>query len=147
MSQINIPVEICKEGIELPRYAKPGDAGMDVRSAITIEIEPYQTVIIPTGLKVAIPKGYEIQIRPRSGLSLKTGLRVANSPGTVDAGYRDEIGVIMTNTGNNYITVNKGDRIAQIVLSEVPIMNLVLVDSVSSIGQNRGGGYGHTGTN
>jgi dUTP pyrophosphatase len=147
MSQINIPIEICREGIELPQYARHGDAGMDIRAAETIEIEPYKTQVIPTGLKVAIPIGYEIQIRPRSGLSLKSDLRVANAPGTVDAGYRDEIGIIVTNTGSNYIVVSKGDRIAQMVLNEVPKINWTPVDSVASIGQNRGGGYGSTGQN
>jgi dUTP pyrophosphatase len=145
MSEINIPVEICREDVKLPEYANPHDAGLDIRAAEGVEIEPYKTVVIPSGLKVAIPIGYEIQIRPRSGLSLKTNLRIANSPGTIDTSYRDEIGVIATNVGNTFIYINKGDRIAQIVLNEVPTIKWTLVDSVASIGQNRRGGYGHTG--
>ncbi len=146
MSQINILVEICREDpdIKLPTYARHGDAGMDVRSAITIKIEPGETTVIPTGLKVAIPIGYEIQVRPKSGISLKTGLRVANAPGTIDAGYRDEIGVIITNISSKYILINKGDRIAQLVLSEVPTINWIPVNNVATIGQNRGGGFGST---
>lgn len=145
MSQVNVFVEVCREGIELPQYAKHGDSGMDVRAAETIELDPHETKVIPTGLKVAIPLGYEIQIRPRSGLSLKTDLRVSNSPGTIDTGFRDEVGIIITNTGKNYEVINKGDRIAQMVLSQVPTIQWVELDNVGSIGQNRGGGFGSTG--
>ena len=135
-------------------------------SAEDIVIKPGETVIIPTGLKFAIPEGYEIQVRPRSGISLRTPLRLANSPGTIDAGYRDELGIIVCNTspeggvsdgdetplsldskGNKkgaYI-IRKGERIAQLVLAQVPRMNLKVVDSVKDIGTDRGGGFGSTG--
>ncbi len=91
-------VEVCRDGVELPQYANIGDAGMDIRAAEEVKILPGETKIIPTGLKVAIPQGYELQIRPRSGLSLKTPLRIANTPGTIDSGYRDEIGIIVNNS-------------------------------------------------
>lgn len=162
--EIEILVEICRDDVVLPSYAKEGDAGMDVCAAEDIIIEPGQTVVIPTGLKVAIPIGYEIQVRDRSGISLKTPLRVANAPGTVDSGYRNEVGVIMSNTsdvtdalalelipldskGNKKgsYQIKKGDRVAQIVLNEVPKMKLTVVDSVKDIGEDRGGGFGHTG--
>jgi dUTP pyrophosphatase len=163
---IEIFVEICREGATLPAYAKPGDAGMDVCSAEDVIIRPGQTSIIPTGLKLAIPEGYEIQVRPRSGISLKTPLRLSNSPGTIDSGYRDELGIIISNTSETgccnsdeilsievkdnkkgtYI-IRKGDRIAQIVLQLVPRMTLKLIKTVADIGQNRGGGFGSTGTN
>ena len=174
--EIEVFVEICREDAVLPSYAKPGDAGMDVCAADNVLIEPGETVIVPTGLKLAIPDGYEIQVRPRSGLSYKTPLRISNSPGTIDSGYRDELGIIMTNTsqmmhenrpsapfgspaphmdgiltisntGNKpgVYKINKGDRIAQIVLQEVPRMKLTVVDSVSGIGEDRGGGFGSTG--
>lgn len=174
MSQIRVYIEPLSEDFKLPTYAKKGDSGMDVCSTIDVDIYPNQTVIIPVGFKVAIPDGYEIQVRPRSGLSFKTPLRVSNSPGTVDAGFRDEIGVIMTNTskyrtstdyeypcnaiceeiynleskGNQQGTyrVKKGDRIAQIVLQEVPKIKWEVIDDVTKIGQNRGGGFGSTGT-
>jgi len=161
---VEIFVEICREGAIVPAYAKPGDAGMDVCAAEDIVIRPSETVIIPTGLKLAIPEGYEIQVRPRSGISFKTPLRLSNSPGTIDSGYRDELGIIMTNTseiciwneeeiftidmaGNNkgIYKINKGDRVAQIVLQVVPGMAFTVVDSVNDIGTNRGGGFGSTG--
>ncbi len=98
IEKLKIQVEVCREGVSLPFYAREGDAGMDVRAAEDVLIEPGQTLAIATGLKLAIPPGYEIQIRPRSGISLNTPLRVANSPGTIDSGFRDEVRVIMTNT-------------------------------------------------
>ena len=142
---------------------------MDVCAAEDMLIKPGETVIIPTGLKFAIPDGYEIQVRPRSGISLKTPLRLSNSPGTIDAGYRDELGVLMTNTspeggccpsrpaqdevltldskGNQkgVYRIRKGERIAQLVLAEVPRIHLIQVDKVSEIGADRGGGFGSTG--
>ncbi|MGI6084266.1 MAG: dUTP diphosphatase [Acetivibrionales bacterium] len=162
---VDVFVEIVREGVKLPFYANPYDAGMDVCAAEEVIIEPGQTVIIPTGLKFAIPEGYEIQVRPRSGISLKTPLRIANSPGTIDSGYRDELGIIVNNsstTGNakhpdEYINldskgnikgtyiIRKGERIAQLVLAEVPRMNLRVVGSVKNIGTDRGGGFGSTG--
>jgi dUTP pyrophosphatase len=161
---VEIYIEICREGATLPAYANPGDAGMDVCAAEDVYIKPGETVIIPTGLKMAIPEGYEIQVRPRSGISYKTPLRISNSPGTIDSGYRDELGIIMSNTsevlnssaetllsidekGNNKGTykISKGDRVAQIVLQVVPRMKFTVVDSVKEIGTDRGGGFGSTG--
>ena len=143
---IIIPIEICRKDVTLPQYARQGDAGMDVCSAVDFVLKPNETVVIPTGLKMAIPEGYEIQVRPRSGLSLKTPLRIANSPGTIDSGYRNEIGIIVTNTSNNSdYTINAGDRIAQFVLQKVPTILYLQVDSVADIGYNRGGGFGSTG--
>lgn len=159
---VEVFLEVCREGVAVPSYAKEGDAGMDVCSAQEILIAPGETVIIPTGIKLAIPDGYEIQVRPRSGISFKTPLRLSNSPGTIDSGYRDELGIIMTNTSENAFNdkiydidtkgnskgtyrIKKGDRIAQIVLQVVPKMRFTVVDSVESIGSNRGGGFGSTG--
>jgi len=163
-SEVEIFVEVCREGAVLPKYARPGDAGMDVCAAEEVIIRPGETVIIPTGLKLAIPEGYEIQVRPRSGISYRTPLRLSNSPGTIDSGYRDELGIIMTNTspvcccdeertfsidskGNEEGTyiIRKGDRVAQIVLQKVPRMRFTVVESVSDIGNDRGGGFGSTG--
>lgn len=163
-NEVEISAEICREGIELPSYARSGDAGMDVCAAEDAIIAPGETIMIPTGLKFAIPEGYEIQVRPRSGISYKTPLRISNSPGTIDSGYRDELGIIMTNTsekhGNNFeemhtlsskgskgtFKIKKGDRIAQLVLQEVPRIKFKVVDSVKNIGNDRGGGFGSTGT-
>jgi dUTP pyrophosphatase len=99
-NMVDVFVEVVREGVKLPFYANPYDAGMDVCSAEDVIIQPGETVIIPTGLKFAIPEGYEIQVRPRSGISLRTPLRISNSPGTIDAGYRDELGILITNTSN-----------------------------------------------
>jgi dUTP pyrophosphatase len=163
-NNVEVFIEVCREGAVMPAYAKPGDAGMDVCSAIDIEIKPGETVIVPTGLKLAIPDGYEIQVRPRSGISFKTPLRLSNSPGTIDSGYRDELGIIMSNTsetgagfeddiytveskGNKKGTykIKAGDRVAQIVLQLVPRIRFTVVDSVRDIGNDRGGGFGSTG--
>ncbi|PYG89209.1 dUTP pyrophosphatase [Ruminiclostridium sufflavum DSM 19573] len=162
---VEVFVEVCRDGAILPRYANAGDAGMDVYAAEDVSILPGETVVVPTGLKLAIPEGYEIQVRPRSGLSLKTPLRIPNSPGTIDSGYRDELGIIVNNSsevGQNQLKdekrtldekgnkkgtyiIRKGDRIAQIVLQVVPKMLLTRVASVKSIGMDRGGGFGSTG--
>ena len=165
---IQIPIELCHPNAKIPAYAKPGDAGMDIYALEDFEVAPGERKIIKTGLKVAIPRGYELQVRPRSGTSVKTALRVANTPGTIDSGYRDEIGVIIENiepkikdigyvfdnNGNIIIksifhgsvfNVGKGERFAQLVLNEVPSAAFYPVDSVTQIGENRGGGFGSTG--
>lgn len=165
---IQIPIELCHPNAKIPAYAKPGDAGMDIYALEDFEVAPGERKIIKTGLKVAIPRGYELQVRPRSGTSVKTALRVANTPGTIDSGYRDEIGVIIENiepkikdigydfddNGRPIITsilhgsvfnVGKGERFAQLVLNEVPSAAFYPVDSVAQIGENRGGGFGSTG--
>ena len=144
MSEINVYVEICREGVELSTYAKDGDAGMDIRAAEDIIINPQETVIIPTGFKVAIPKGYEIQVRPRSGLALKHGITVLNTPGTIDEDYRGEIGVILMNHSGEDFVVNKGDRIAQICFCLVAKMNWKEVETLDETERNTGG-FGHTG--
>jgi dUTP pyrophosphatase len=159
---IKISIELCRDTAKLPKYANLYDAGMDVCAAEEKLINPGETIIVPTGLKFAIPEGFEIQVRPRSGVSLKTKLRISNSPGTIDSGYRDEFGVLITNTSPNHsssktpITIddnNKegiykirvGDRIAQIVLQKVPRIEFEIVESVKEIVKNRGGGFGSTG--
>lgn len=164
---ITVPIELCHEDAKIPQYAKLGDAGMDVYAVEDTEILPGETKIVKTGLKCALPLGYEFEVRPRSGLSLKTPLRVANSPGTIDSGYRDEIGVIITNIepkikdiefdpetgkvtsyeyGQSY-TITKGMRFAQLVLKEVPTCSFYEVTDVKSIGIDRESGFGGTGTN
>ena len=163
-NRTDLYIEKCREEAVIPTYANDGDAGMDIYAAADVLIAPGETKLVPTGLKFAIPYGYEVQIRPRSGISLKTLLRVPNSPGTIDCGYRDEVNVIIYNAsvreeadasnpftlkdkGNKQGTylISKGDRIAQMVMAKVEYCNPVIVDSVSDIGQNRGGGFGSTG--
>lgn len=162
---ILIPVEFCKEGAKIPTYAHLTDSGMDVYALEDITIAPGETKLIPTGLKVAIPAGYELQVRPKSGRCLKTKLRVANTPGTIDAGYRDEIGVIIDNIepfiksaqmdengrlynvefGSSY-TIGAGEKFAQLVLCEVPKAAFYEVESVAKIeNDGRAGGFGSSG--
>ena len=162
---ILIPIEYCRENAKMPAYAHLTDAGMDVFATEEITINPGETKLIPLGIKCALPMGYELQVRPKSGRSLKSKLRVANAPGTVDAGYRDEIGVIVDNiepfiksaemdeNGRLYnvefgssITIGAGEKFAQLVLSEVPKAVFYEVETVANIGEeNRGGGFGSTG--
>ncbi|MCK5757538.1 MAG: dUTP diphosphatase [Clostridiales bacterium] len=160
--KVKIYIEKCRDTAIIPAYANCDDAGMDICAAEDIIINPGETVIVPTGLKVAIPEGFEIQVRPRSGISLRTKLRLSNSPGTIDSGYRNEVGIIMTNVSNSETAlklrtlekdnggqgtykIKKGDRIAQFVLARVPLIEFEETDSVKNIGSNRGGGFGSTG--
>jgi dUTP pyrophosphatase len=126
-----------------PSYATPLSAGADVRSKIDTIVPAHGRVLIPTGIFVAIPEGYEIQVRPRSGLALKKGITVLNTPGTIDADYRNEIGVILFNTTDEDFVVNAGDRIAQIVLTKFEQINWVEVDELDET--ERTDGFGHTG--
>lgn len=142
-----ISVELCHENAKLPTYAHKDDAGFDfyLPEDFTIKAHEYGK-IAKTGLKMAIPTGYELQIRPRSGNSVKTTLRISNTPGTIDCGYCDEIGIICDNIGDEDITFKAGDRIAQGVLNVVPRGIFNQVDDILTIaGSNRQGGYGSSG--
>lgn len=170
---IEIPIEL-KEGLEIPKYAHIGDAGIDIRALEDYEILPGETKLVKTGIKIAIPQGYEIQVRPRSGLSLKTKMRVANSPGTIDSNYRGEVGIIIDNIEppikdityepvlNEDGTIKelnvtsilhgapchiqKGDRIAQLVLAEVPLAHFYQVENIGVFDSERGeDGFGSSG--
>ena len=163
--QILIPIEYCRDTAKMPTYAHLTDAGMDIYLTEDITIHPGETKLIPTGIKVALPLGYELQVRPKSGRSLKSKLRIANAPGTIDAGYRDEICIIADNIDQvikggeldeagrltsilwgSDITLTKGEKIAQLVLSEVPKAVFYEVDNVSTIeNDGRSGGFGSTG--
>ena len=128
----------------MPAYAHASDAGMDVRSVRELVIPPGGRALVPTGLVVNLPAGYEAQVRPRSGLALKAGVTVLNSPGTIDAGYRGEIGVILANFGQYDFKVNVGDRIAQLVIA--PVLQPVVVETTEVDSTDRGaGGFGSTG--
>lgn len=142
---LEIPIELCRPGAAMPRYAHPTDGGMDIVCPVEILIPAGQTVIVPTGLKVAVPEGWMLLVFPRSGMSAKTGLRVANSPGLIDAGYRDEVGIIFHNTGTSDHVIIEGTRMAQFVLVRRTVIQFCPVDAVAVIGDDRGGGFGHTG--
>ena len=128
----------------LPAYAHHGDAGMDVRSVEDVDIAPGRRVLVHTGLVANLPFGYELQVRPRSGLALKKGITVLNTPGTVDCGYRGEIGVILANFGEETFTVRKGDKIAQMVLAPVTIASVFEADTIDETDRGQGG-FGSTG--
>ena len=135
----------AKHSFGNPTYADPGSSGMDVRASLddNIWIEPNDVAVIPTGLFMAIPVGYEIQVRPRSGLAAKLGVTVLNTPGTLDASYRGEVRVILK-AGSSGFLVENGDRIAQLVLCEVPICEWEETETLDET--ERGiGGFGHTG--
>ena len=132
----------------LPAYETAHAAGMDLRAYLEspIELKPMQRLLIPTGLFIELPEGFEAQIRPRSGLAFKHGITVLNTPGTIDADYRGEIKVILVNLSNEVQFINHGDRIAQMIISRVEQADLILVQQLN--GSPRGeGGFGHTGKN
>lgn len=165
----NVPVaiELCHPDAKIPQYAHISDSGADIYALEDITVHPGETVLVPTGFKVAPPPGFEFQVRPKSGRALKTKLRVANTPGTIDQGYRDEVKVIIENIeppikhidyifnndgsiriksilhGSDYF-IGKGEKFAQLVLCEVPKASFYRVDNVQEIGEDRGGGFGST---
>lgn len=172
----NVPVaiELCHPEAKIPQYAHISDSGADVYALEDIIVHPGETVLVPTGFKVALPPGFELQVRPKSGRALKTKLRVANTPGTIDQGYRDEVKVIIENIeppikdiqyeevidvetgkvahlviksieyGSDFF-IGKGEKFCQLVLIEVPKASFYRVDSVQDLGEDRGGGFGSTG--
>lgn len=161
---IQIPIELCRDGAKLPTYATDGSAAMDIYSPEEYTINPGETVLIRTGLKVNIPKGYALLIQPRSGKSLKTKLRIPNTPGLIDSDYHEEIGVMVENIdaplkdvdpgdpateygklyGSSY-TIEKGERCAQMRLVEVPMINWLPMSSLGNFDNDHGQGFGSTG--
>ncbi|MDD2214595.1 MAG: dUTP diphosphatase [Oscillospiraceae bacterium] len=167
-----VTVEKIRATARLPFYAHEGDAGMDICAAEDVELAPGETVAVPTGLKFLLPRGMEIQVRPRSGLSLKTPLRLPNSPGTIDSGYRDELKILLHNSScpcqvqdeaavytleekanrkGRYL-IKCGDRIAQLVFAQVTSINLQVkalatqaAETSAAYAADRGGGFGHSG--
>ncbi len=145
---IRVPVQVQPEGegLELPSYATEGAAGMDLRAAIDgeLSIEPGGRELVSTGIRIALPPGYEAQVRPRSGLALRHGITLLNAPGTIDADYRGTVAVILANLGDEPFVVRRGERIAQMVVAPVTRAELTPVDELDE--SERGvGGFGHTG--
>lgn len=132
--------------LSLPEYETEGAAGMDIRAAVEEQIllEPGKRVLIGTGLSVAIPRGYEIQVRPRSGLAIKHGVTIINSPGTIDSDYRGEIKIGLINLGEEDFLINRGDRIAQLIVAEIVQTKNICVASLDETSRGSGG-FGHTG--
>ena len=143
-----IKIQVVNRGHQqLPAYATIQSAGMDLRANLDepVTLHPLERRLIPTGLHIALPEGYEAQVRPRSGLALKHGLTVLNTPGTIDADYRGEIGVVLINLSQQDFVVNDGERIAQMVIARCEQGELVEVEALEETERGEGG-YGHTGT-
>ena len=145
MKKVQVKV-VREKGVELPKYETKGSAGMDVRANIKepITLESLERTLIPTGLKVAIPEGYEIQVRPRSGLAIKHGITMLNTPGTVDSDYRGELKVIVVNLSNEAYTIEPNERIGQFVLNKIEQIEFIEVEELESTERGEGG-FGHTG--
>jgi dUTP pyrophosphatase len=145
MEPVTIRIKRLRD-IDPPEYGSAGSSGMDLRAAVEgdMTLGPGDIRLIPTGLAIALPAGFEAQIRPRSGLALKHGIGMVNSPGTIDADYRGEIGIIMVNWGKRPFTVSRGDRIAQMVISRVCRARLTEVEALDET-ERGDGGFGHTG--
>ncbi|MBS1607618.1 MAG: dUTP diphosphatase [Bacteroidetes bacterium] len=145
MSSIEIRI-INTSSNSLPEYATKGSSGMDIRANLSepIELKPLERILVPTGLFMEIPIGYEAQIRPRSGLAIKQGLTCLNTPGTIDADYRGEIKVILINLSNETQVIHHGDRVAQMVIQKVEMITWKLAEALEET-ERSSGGFGHTG--
>lgn len=146
---LSVPLTVLPhgEGLALPAYATPGSAGLDLAAAVAVPLElpPGGRVAVPTGIALALPEGFEAQIRPRSGLALKHGVTVLNSPGTIDSDYRGEVRVILANLGGETVTIARGERIAQLVVAPVHRIAWQCVAGLPATGRGAGG-FGSTGT-
>jgi dUTP pyrophosphatase len=142
---MRIEIQLLDPDIEIPSYAKPGDAGLDLRSRVDMKLEPGMRALVPTGLAIAIPEGYVGLVHPRSGLAIKNGISMVNTPGTIDSGYRGEIAVILINHDREEtFEIKRGDRIAQLVIQQVEIAELVAVKELPT-SQRGAGGFGSSG--
>jgi len=142
---MRIEIQLLDPDIEIPSYAKPGDAGLDLRSRVDMKLEPGMRALVPTGLAIAIPEGYVGLVHPRSGLAIKNGISMVNTPGTIDSGYRGEIAVILINHDREEtFEIKRGDRIAQLVIQQVEIAELVAVQELPT-SERGAGGFGSSG--
>lgn len=144
-AQIKVPIKRLVEGVDMPSYAYEGDAGLDLRAAESLTLKPFERKLVSTGLAIAIPDGYAGFVQPRSGLAIKQGLTVLNTPGLIDAHYRGELKVIAINLDpKTEIQIKRGDRIAQLVIQAVPTVSLVEVDELDETDRGSGG-FGSSG--
>ena len=145
MANINVEIKRIDTELPLPHYANVGDAGLDLYSSETVDLLPGQRKLVGTGIAVAIPSGFAGFVQPRSGLAIREGLSIVNTPGLIDSGYRGEIKVIAINTDKEEtLHIERGDRVAQLVIQEVPVVTLVEVDELSET-ERGAGGFGSTG--
>lgn len=146
MSMLNVNVKRLDPTVELPAYAYEGDAGLDLRANESVDIAPFERVLIPTGLAISIPDGYAGFVQPRSGMALKRGLTIANTPGLIDAHYRGELKVIAVNLDSQQtIHIERGERIAQLVIQQVPVVHFTEVDELDETDRGSGG-FGSSGS-
>ncbi|MBR5699063.1 MAG: dUTP diphosphatase [Prevotella sp.] len=142
-----VKIKVINKGHQpLPQYATPQSAGMDLRANLTesIVLKPLERCLVPTGLFIALPEGYEAQVRPRSGLALKKGITVLNAPGTIDADYRGEVGVLLVNLSQEDFVINDGERVAQMIIARHETADFIEVAELDET-ERGAGGYGHTG--
>ena len=144
MKKLKVKLKPLSEGMPPPRYETTGSSGMDLSSSVDTVIGPGEYQLIPTGFSMEIPRGYEAQVRPRSGLALRHGVGLLNSPGTIDSDYRGEVGVVLFNFGKEPFRVKRGDRIAQLVFTRAVEAEIELVAQLTSTKRGEGG-FGHTG--
>ena len=146
MSQVNVNIKRLDPEVELPCYAYECDAGLDIRANESVDIPPHERALISTGLAIALPDGYAGFMQPRSGMALKRGLSIANTPGLIDAHYRGELKVIAVNLDpRETVHIERGERIAQLVIQEVPLVKLIEVDELDETDRGEGG-FGSSGT-
>lgn len=141
---IKVKIKRIKDNAIIPSYSHDGDAGVDLYSTEDYDLKPGDRVLVSTGLQIAIPKGYEAQTRPKSGLALKHGISIANTPGTIDSGYRGEVGVIAINLGKENFKIEKGKKIAQMVFNKIEKVEFEEVSDLDSTKRGEGG-FGSTG--
>jgi len=141
---LKVLVKKLDDGVKMPSYAHDGDSGVDLYANQEVKMEPGAIALVPTGIKIAIPLGFEAQVRPKSGLALNHGITVLNTPGTIDAGYRGEVGVIVVNHGKKAFTIEKGKKIAQMVFNKVEKAALEEVEELNETSRNTSG-FGSTG--
>jgi dUTP pyrophosphatase len=144
MKHVSIPI-LLENGVEMPQYKSEGAAGFDVRALEEVHLGPLERKLVPTGIRMAIPPGYEGQVRPRSGLALKHGISMVNTPGTIDSDYRGEVGILLINLGSEAVKLTKGERIAQIVICPVTRAEFQQVQDLDDTERGEGG-FGSTGT-
>lgn len=142
--RVVVPIVVSEDG-QLPTYESEGAAGMDLRCIEAIELKPMERKLVPTGLRIAVPEGYEAQVRPRSGLAVRHGISMVNTPGTIDSDYRGEIRVVLINLGGEPVRLEKGERIAQLVLCPVARAEWAQVEALPATRRGEGG-FGSTGT-
>ena len=144
---VKVLIQRLDESVPMPKYAKPGDAGADLATRVDVTLQPGERALVPTGISLALPNGYVALVHPRSGLALKHGVSIVNTPGTVDAAYRGELQVILINHDQkDAISFKKGDRIAQLVIQRVEAAQFVEVGELPG-SERAAGGFGSTGTN